>query len=146
MVPEGWDCIPPCSSPSSPQDRTELVMSATGEPMIPFSSPGKTWRKSLGTAVSELSPSPVFTVCAQPPGRAVLSRDVTQGSGSGCSRGMSASLFQAGSDLAKFLQRLPGGQAGATRANSSTDGKGHAQARLLQGPREGGGLLTSLIL
>lgn len=61
--------------------------------------------------------------CAQPPGRAVLSRDVTQGSGSGCSRGMSASLFRPGSDLAKFLQRLPGGQAGATRANSSTDGR-----------------------
>lgn len=57
---------------------------------------------------------------------------------------MSASLFRAGSDLAEFLQRLPGEQAGATRANSSTDGRDHAQAQLLQGPRAGGGAVDVL--
>lgn len=55
----------------------------------------------------------------------------------GAAGGMSASLL-AGNDLAKFLQRLPGGCAGAKRANSSTEGRGHTQAGLLQGRREGG--------
>lgn len=59
---------------------------------------------------------------------AVFSRDVTGG--------LVRALGAAGGCLPPSSG--PGGLAGTSRANSSTEGRGHAHAHLLQGSREGG--------
>lgn len=59
---------------------------------------------------------------------AVFSRDVTGG--------LVRVLGAAGGCLPPSSG--PGGLAGTSRANSSTEGRGHAHAHLLQGSREGG--------